>query len=105
MPKLPLQRPWQIETFRHLNPSSRRKQSFFWAPLSDGENAPFSWHPETVVVLESGNLALSTPPMTSEPGKVYSYYASIWCREEPGVWRVIFDKGNRISEWDPQTGS
>lgn len=69
-----------------------------WKPFYQGEIAPFSWRPETVVVLESGNLALSTGPVFDPSGKLTSYYTSTWRQEEPGVWRVIFDKGNKACE-------
>ena len=34
-----------------------------WKPLFDGPDAPFSWAPERVEVIESGTLALSTGPV------------------------------------------
>ncbi len=71
-----------------------------WKEYYQGEEAPFSWRPETVVVLDSGNLALSTGPVFNRSGKLISYYTSTWRQEEPGVWRVIFDKGNKACESD-----
>ena len=58
--------------------------------------APFSWEPEDVEVLESGTLALSSGPVRDAQGKVIARFTSIWRREAPGIWRVIFDKGNEV---------
>jgi ketosteroid isomerase-like protein len=33
-----------------------------WARFFEGPDAPFSWHPDVVQVLESGRLALSSGP-------------------------------------------
>ena len=60
--------------------------------------APFSWAPETVSVLASGDLAISTGPVRDAEGQRVSTYTSIWRQEEPGVWRIIFDKGDRYCE-------
>lgn len=66
-----------------------------WKPLFEGEEAPFSWEPERVQVLDSGNLALSTGPVYNSSGQLFSYYTSIWRQESPGEWKIIFDKGNK----------
>jgi len=78
----------------------RNQVAELWKEYYQGEEAPFSWRPETVVVLGSGNLALSTGPVFNSSGKLISYYTSTWRQEEPGVWRVIFDKGNKACESD-----
>lgn len=64
-----------------------------WKPMFDGPAAPFSWAPETVVVLDSGTLAHSSGPVKDKDGKVFGNYNSIWRREKDGQWRVVFDKG------------
>lgn len=64
-----------------------------WKKLYEGEQAPFSWEPEQVEVLDSGNLALSTGPVRDPEGKSIGTFSSIWRREADGTWRVIFDKG------------
>lgn len=69
-----------------------------WKRYFEDEEAPFSWEPKTVVVLESGKLAMSTGPVYDTAGDLISYYTSIWRQEEPGVWRIIFDKGNKACE-------
>lgn len=65
-----------------------------WAPLFEGETAPFSWHPDMVEVLESGTLALSTGPIRSPSGEILGRFNSIWRKDKDGQWRVIFDKGS-----------
>jgi len=69
-----------------------------WAPYFEGENAPFSWAPETVVVLDSGKLALSTGPVYDSQGQKTAIFTTTWRLEEPGVWRAVFDRGNKACE-------
>ena len=64
-----------------------------WRGFFDGATAPFSWEPETVEVLASGTLALSSGPVKDPEGKRIGTFNSIWRRESDGRWRVIFDKG------------
>lgn len=64
-----------------------------WKPLFEGDTAPFSWEPERVVVLESGDLALSTGPVYDPSGERVGTFNSTWRRESDGVWRVVFDVG------------
>ncbi|MEM1203011.1 MAG: nuclear transport factor 2 family protein [Acidobacteriota bacterium] len=79
---------------------SRGKQAVAdrWKTYFEGEVAPFSWAPETVEVLDSGELAISTGPVWGSRGQRISTYTSIWRLEEPGVWRIIFDKGDKYCE-------
>lgn len=65
----------------------------YWKQYFSGPDGPFSWHPQTVVVLASGKLALSTGPVYDSSGKMMAYFNSTWRLEAPGVWRVVFDKG------------
>jgi len=69
-----------------------------WGAYFSGPEAPFSWEPEAVEVLESGRLAISTGPVFDPEGRRTSTYTSIWRQEEPGVWRIIFDRGNKYCE-------
>jgi ketosteroid isomerase-like protein len=69
-----------------------------WQRFYDKPEAPFSWQPEQVQVLESGELALSTGPVRDSKGKLFATFTSIWRREAPGQWRIIFDKGNDICD-------
>lgn len=64
-----------------------------WAGFFNGPQAPFSWAPETVEVLASGTLALSSGPVFDAQGKQIAIFNSIWRLEADGVWRVVFDKG------------
>ena len=65
-----------------------------WKRFYEGSAAPFSWEPAEVEVLESGTLALSSGPVRDPSGKLIATFTSIWRLEAPGVWRIIFDKGN-----------
>ncbi len=69
-----------------------------WKDYFDDVEVPFSWEPETVAVLESGNLAMGTGPVYNTAGKRISTYTSVWRQENPGDWRIIFDKGERYCE-------
>jgi ketosteroid isomerase-like protein len=69
-----------------------------WKPLYEKPAAPFSWEPEQVEVLASGTLALSTGPVRDPKGKVFANFSSIWRQEAPGVWRIVFDKGNDVCD-------
>ena len=70
----------------------------FWKRFYDGPAAPFSWQPETVEVLDSGNLALSSGPVRDPSGKLVATFTSIWRQEAPGIWRIIFEKGNDVCD-------
>jgi ketosteroid isomerase-like protein len=65
-----------------------------WRPFFDGPNAPFAWQPETVEVLATGALALSTGPVLDPNGNRVGTFNSIWRREADGRWLVVFDKGS-----------
>lgn len=75
--------------------SGRQAVSAYWKAYFTESEPPFSWEPETVSVLDSGKLAISTGPVWSAEGQRTSTYTSIWRQEEPGVWRIIFDKGDK----------
>jgi ketosteroid isomerase-like protein len=65
-----------------------------WAPFFEGPTAPFSWHPDLVQVLESGDLALTSGPVRDPSGSEVGRFNSIWRRDADGEWRVVFDKGS-----------
>ena len=69
-----------------------------WKRFYERPQAPFSWRPETVVVLASGDLALSTGPVFDPTGKRVGSFTSIWRQEAPGVWRIVFDTGNDVCD-------
>ena len=67
-----------------------------WAPFFEDDNAPFSWHPDVIEVLESGRLALSSGPVRSASGEIVGRFNSIWRKDEDDQWRVVFDKGSPL---------
>jgi ketosteroid isomerase-like protein len=70
----------------------------WWKRYYEGAEAPFSWEPEQVEVLGTGTLALSTGPVRDPSGKLIGTFTSIWRQEEPGRWRIVFDRGNPACE-------
>ncbi len=65
-----------------------------WNRFLDGAQAPFSWHPDTVVVVGTGDLALSTGPVLDPAGKVIGRFNSVWRRKPDGSWKVVIDRGS-----------
>jgi hypothetical protein len=53
-------------------------------------------------VLDSGTLALSSGPVRDASGKHFANFQSIWRQESPGVWRVVFDRGERVCDCAPK---
>lgn len=66
----------------------------FWMRYYAGPAAPFSWEPAEIEVLPSGTLALSSGPVRDSDGNLIGTFTSIWRREGPSRWRIVFDKGN-----------
>lgn len=64
-----------------------------WSSYFEKTDAPFSWQPDRVEVLESGELALSTGPVFGPSGNQVATFTSIWRREPSGTWRIVFDRG------------
>jgi ketosteroid isomerase-like protein len=67
-----------------------------WSKYFKTAQAPFSWEPATVEVLDSGTLALSTGPVRDLSGKLIGTFTSIWRLEAGNNWRIVFDKGNDV---------
>ncbi|MDX2427303.1 MAG: nuclear transport factor 2 family protein [Xanthomonadales bacterium] len=65
-----------------------------WEAYFKEPQAPFSWEPKSVEVLESGTLAWSTGPVYDSEGKVIATFNSVWQLDASHQWRIIFDKGN-----------
>lgn len=70
----------------------------YWQRFYEGPQAPFSWEPDQVEVLASGTLALSAGPVYDPQGQLISRFASIWRQESPGVWRIVFDRGEPVPQ-------
>ena len=68
----------------------------WWKRYYEGPDAPFSWQPEDVEVLDSGTLAISSGPVRDPKGALVATFTSIWRLEDTGTWRIIFDKGNQV---------
>ena len=66
-----------------------------WQPYYQGPDAPFSWEPEQVVVLDSGKLAMSSGPVRNPAGERVATFNSVWRLGADGQWRIVFDKGSR----------
>ena len=64
-----------------------------WKPYFEGAQAPFSWEPDQVEVSLGGTMAHSSGPVRSPEGKLMARFNSVWRLEAPGVWRVVFDRG------------
>jgi ketosteroid isomerase-like protein len=64
-----------------------------WRPFFEKPTAPFSWKPDVIEVLPSGNLAYSSGPVFDPSGKKAGNFSSVWRREPDGSWQVIFDRG------------
>ena len=74
----------------------------WWKRFYEKPDAPFSWEPESVEVLDSGTLALSSGPVRDRNGKQIATFSSIWRLEAPGTWRIIFDKGEAACDCAPK---
>ncbi len=73
----------------------RAEVSAAWKPLFRDPKAPFSWAPDHVEVLASGELALSTGPVIVND-RIVGRFNSIWRLEAPHTWRIVFDKGEAV---------
>ena len=67
-----------------------------WAKFFEGPKPPFSWAPDLVVVLPSGDLAQSSGPVTNADGKVVARFQSVWRRKPAGGWEIVFDQGSEV---------
>ena len=66
-----------------------------WASYFEAPEAPFSWRPEAVEVLDSGALALSSGPVFDPAGRRVGTFNSVWRRDDSGAWKIVFDKGEK----------
>lgn len=73
-----------------------------WKGFFDGPQAPFSWEPEFVEVIDSGTLALSSGPVRDPAGKRIGTFNSVWRREKTGQWKIVLDNGCPACSCDPK---
>ena len=71
----------------------RKEVAEGWKRFYEGPQAPFSWEPESVEVLESGTIALSSGPVRDPNGNRVGTFNSVWRRGDDGKWTVVLDKG------------
>ena len=64
-----------------------------WKSFFEGAQAPFSWEPEQVEVLDSGALAMTSGPVRDPSGKRVGTFNSVWRREADGRWLLVLDNG------------
>ena len=64
-----------------------------WSRFYEGEQAPFSWEPTVAVVLDTGDLGLTSGPVLDPAGNQVGSFNSIWRREADGSWKIVFDRG------------
>jgi len=72
-----------------------------WKAFFNGPQAPFSWMPEFVEVLDSGTLAMSSGPVRDPAGKRTGTFNSVWRREPGGQWKIVLDNGCPACNCDP----
>jgi ketosteroid isomerase-like protein len=65
-----------------------------WSRHFEGPTAPFSWAPDLVEVLGTGDLALTSGPVRDASGTEIGRFNSIWRRDRAGTWKVVFDRGS-----------
>ena len=64
-----------------------------WKPFFEEPAAPFSWQPDTAVVLESGMLGFTSGPIFAPDGTRIGTFNSVWRWGPAGTWKVVFDRG------------
>lgn len=74
-----------------------------WATYFAKPQAPFSWQPEEVEVLEGGSLAYSSGPVQDPDGRLIGRFHSIWRKSRTGVWQVIHDRGSDPCNCAPES--
>lgn len=66
-----------------------------WQKYFVGPKPPFSWAPDLVLVLPSGELAQSSGPVRSPEGVVTARFQSVW-RRKGDRWEIVFDQGSEV---------
>ena len=62
-----------------------------WRAYFDGPTPPFSWAPDTALVLPSGELGRTAGPVHGPDGKLLLRFNSVWRRLPSGRWEIVFD--------------
>jgi ketosteroid isomerase-like protein len=70
-----------------------RQVAAAWKGYFEGTQAPFSWQPAEVEVLDSGALAMTSGPVLDPTGKRIGTFHSVWRREAKGRWKIVLDNG------------
>jgi ketosteroid isomerase-like protein len=68
----------------------------FWKKQYVAPEAPFSWGPDLVGVLASGDLANTEGWVKGPDGKVFARFYSVWRRDRDGEWKIVFDNGHDV---------
>ena len=69
-----------------------------WRGYFSTPAAPFTWDPDQVIVLESGNLAHSSGLVYNTRGEPVGRFNSIWRLNANGDWKIVFDKGSPLED-------
>jgi ketosteroid isomerase-like protein len=64
-----------------------------WKPFFEKPQAPFSWAPAEVEVLDTGTLGMTSGPVHDPAGQRIGTFNSVWRRVKDGSWKIVFDKG------------
>ena len=72
-----------------------------WKAFFEGAQAPFSWEPEQIEVLDSGALAMTSGPVRDPSGKRVGTFNSVWRREADGRWLIVLDNGCPACNCEP----
>jgi len=67
-----------------------------WNGLLTSPKPPFSWSPDLVLVLPSGDLARTSGPVLDPEGKLTARFQSVWRRKAGGGWEIVFDFGTEV---------
>jgi len=70
-----------------------------WQAYFSEPTAPFSWQPEHVIALPTGDLAQTEGPVNLPGGQEFARFISVWRKTGTG-WQIVFDHGHLIC---PQT--
>jgi ketosteroid isomerase-like protein len=68
-----------------------------WKHFYEGAQAPFSWKPDVVEVLPSGDLAQSNGPVFAPDGTLIARFYSTWRKRSDGRWEIVFDNGYSVT--------